>query len=39
MFKMNTGFTYLAGLWEEDFVDGLLWFVPIEQIQPVKPFA
>jgi hypothetical protein len=28
IFKANMGYTtYLAGLWEEDFRDGLLWFV------------
>ena len=28
IFKRNTGYEYLAGLWKEDFVNGLLWFVP-----------
>ncbi len=36
IFKRNTGYTYLAGLWEEDFINGLLWFAPMEQGQPVE---
>jgi len=27
IFSVNTGYTYLAGLWKEDFRDGLLWYV------------
>jgi Heterokaryon incompatibility protein (HET) len=27
IFSANTGYTYLAGLWKEDFRDGLLWYV------------
>jgi hypothetical protein len=33
IFKRNTIYTYLVGLWEEDFVSGLLWFAPIRQGQ------
>ncbi|KAH8647038.1 heterokaryon incompatibility protein-domain-containing protein [Tricladium varicosporioides] len=33
IFKRNTSYTYLAGLWEEDFANGLLWFAPIGQGQ------
>jgi hypothetical protein len=28
VFKRNTGYTYLAGLWQEDFANALLWFAP-----------
>jgi hypothetical protein len=27
IFSANTGYTYLAGIWKEDFRDGLLWYV------------
>jgi len=33
IFKRNTSYKYLAGLWEEDFAGGLLWFAPIGQGQ------
>lgn len=26
-FNANTGYTYLAGIWKEDFREGLLWYV------------
>lgn len=32
-FLQRTQYTYLAGLWVEDFVNGLLWFAPNEQGQ------
>lgn len=30
-FQKNTGYTYVAGLWQQDLVNGLLWFCPPEQ--------
>ncbi|KAK1768176.1 HET-domain-containing protein, partial [Phialemonium atrogriseum] len=33
LFWEKTQYTYLAGLWVEDFVTGLLWFAPCEQDQ------
>jgi hypothetical protein len=31
VFRRNTEYTYIAGLWEEDLSNGLLWFCPIKQ--------
>lgn len=31
IFQTNTGYTYMAGLWQEDFRDGLLWYVDRNQ--------
>jgi hypothetical protein len=31
VFQRNTGYTYLAGLWEEELANGLLWFCITEQ--------
>jgi hypothetical protein len=31
IFRANTGYTYMAGLWEEDFRDGLLWHIDHSQ--------
>ena len=28
IFQRNTGYTYIAGLWEEDLINNLLWFCP-----------
>ena len=36
IFKENTGYTYLAGLWKEDFRDGLLWFVQSSKNKEVR---
>jgi len=33
LFRRNTEYNYLAGLWKEDLANGLLWFCPIEQPQ------
>ncbi|KAH6869334.1 heterokaryon incompatibility protein-domain-containing protein [Thelonectria olida] len=33
-FERSTLFTYLAGLWKEDFVNGLLWYVPVQEVEP-----
>ncbi|KUJ24682.1 HET-domain-containing protein [Mollisia scopiformis] len=33
IFQANTGYSYMAGLWQEDFRDGLLWYVDYTQNQ------
>jgi hypothetical protein len=41
VFKRNTGYTYLAGLWKEDFANALLWYAPnntSRQRLPVKMY-
>jgi hypothetical protein len=36
IFRANTGFTYLTGLWKEDIRDGLLWYVGSHGHQAVR---
>jgi hypothetical protein len=31
MYRRNTGYTYVAGMWTENLADELLWFCPLEQ--------
>jgi hypothetical protein len=31
MYRRNTGYTYVAGMWIENLADELLWFCPLEQ--------
>jgi hypothetical protein len=38
LFQRNTEYTYIAGIWEEDFANGLLWFCPIEQPQDQQEY-
>ncbi|KAE9363177.1 HET-domain-containing protein [Stipitochalara longipes BDJ] len=33
IFQANTGYSYMSGLWQEDFGDGLLWYVDRTQSQ------
>ncbi|KAF8852312.1 HET-domain-containing protein [Acephala macrosclerotiorum] len=33
IFQANTGYSYIAGLWQEDLRDGLLWYVDQNQRQ------
>ncbi|CZR55669.1 uncharacterized protein PAC_05557 [Phialocephala subalpina] len=33
IFRANTGYSYMAGLWQEDLRDGLLWYIDRTQSQ------